>query len=150
MLDDANSFGQFLDLIDGNENFERPCGVAQTGGGVDRRTDVVVALEQERITGCETDAQRQWRACGGGSVLEFHREDHGIGLVDRNDHQAVTQPLRDTNPTFGGHVACHGPKSREKLACGVVALGFREMREPRQVDESEGPGHAHAPSGYAM
>jgi hypothetical protein len=81
--------------------------------------------------------------------LELHRKDNCVGLVDGDDHETVTQPFGDANPAFRGDIAGNGPKRGEQLAGGVVAVHFREMREPGKVDEGEGAGDAHAPSGYA-
>ena len=49
-------------------------GVAQPGGHVHGRADVVVALEQQRVAGGDPGPQRQRGAHVGGPRFEIHRE----------------------------------------------------------------------------
>ena len=101
----GDAAGQPLDLHRRHQHLERPGGVAQPGGHVDRRTDVVVALEQQRVAGGHADAQRQRCADLGGAVLQVEGERHGVDLLDRHDHAPVTEPLGDAHASLAGDLA---------------------------------------------
>ena len=101
---------------------------------VDAPTDVVVALEEDHLTG--GDAAAQLEATGPRvSLLDGERgTDQGLG-VDADEHEAVAQPLLHAHAEERGHLA-HRRAEPLQLAHGaVVALRVDEVGEAAQVEE---------------
>ena len=135
--------GQPLDLHRRHQHLERSGGVAQPGGHVDRRADVVVALEQQGVAGGHADPQRQRRADLGGPMLEVEGEGDGVDLLDRHDHAAVAEPLGDAHAALAGDLADERPERAEDPPGGVVAERGGVVREAGEVDEDERAGDTH-------
>ena len=91
-----------------------PGGVAQPGGEVDGRADVVVALEQQGVAAGDADPQRQRGAHLAGPLVEVEGGGDAVGLVDGDDHAAVAEPLGDAHATVGGDLAGDGCGRRER------------------------------------
>ena len=91
----------------------------------------------------KADAQGEWCAHLGRPVLQFECEGDARLLVDRDDHAAVTEPLRDAHAALAGDLPGDGAKGAEDATGGIVAEGGGVVGESRQVDEGERPGHAH-------
>ena len=125
-----DALGQALDLHRGQQHLERAGGVAQAGGHVDGRADVVVALEQQGVAGGHADAQLQRSAHLGRAVLELEREGDARLLLDRDDHAAVAQPLGDAHAALAGDLAGERAERAEQPPGRVVAERRRVVREP--------------------
>ncbi len=117
--------------------------VAQPGGHVDGRADVVVAFEQQRMAGGEPGAQGEWSTHARSPPGEVGRELDAGSLLDGDDHAPVAEPLGDPDASLGGDFANQCAKCAEDPSGGVVAIGSRVVRESRQVDEDEGPRNSH-------
>jgi len=70
-----------------------------------------------------------------GSVLEVEGEGHGVALLDRHDHAAVTQPLGDPHTALAGDLARQRPERAENPPRCVVAECRCVVRETGQIDE---------------
>ena len=94
-----------------------------------------MAMPARSVSGAHTSA---------GTVLEVEREGDGVGLIDGDDHAAVTEPLGDAHAAVGRDLADDRPERAEQAPGGVVAERGRVVREPREVQEDERAGHPHA------
>ncbi len=139
----TDPFGESFELHRRYEHLDALGEVTQACGHVDRRADVVVAFEEEGMTGGEAGADRERGAHVGGLLLEVEHELDGVALVDRDDHAAVTEPLRDAHPSFRRHLADDPPEGAEDAAGCVVAERCGVVRESGQVDEHERAGDTH-------
>ena len=119
-------------------------GVAQPRRHVDSRADVVVAFEQQGVAAGDPGAHRERRTDVGGALAEIEREGDGVGLVDGDDHAAVTEPLGDADAALGRDLAHDRPKGAEQPSGGVVAERAGVVGEPGEVDEHERAGDTHA------
>ena len=138
-----HAFGQPLDLHGGQQHFERAGRITQPRGHVDRRADVVVAFEQQRVAGGDAHAQGERRAHFGGAMFQLERERDARALLDGHDHATIAQPLGDAHAALAGDLTGDGAKRAEQASGGIVAEGCGVVREPGQVDERERSGNAH-------
>ena len=138
-----DALGETLDLHRRHQHLDATGVVAQTRGHVDGRADVVVALEQQGVTGGDAGPQRERRAHVGGALFELERERERVGLLDADDHAAVAEPLGDAHAAFGRHLADDRAERAEDPPGRVVAEGSGVVREPGQVDEDERAGDTH-------
>ena len=125
----GDAAGQPFDLHRRHQHLERSGGIAQPGGHVDGRADVVVALEQQRVPGGHADSQRQRRTDLGSPMLEVEGEGNGVDLLDRHHHAAVAEPLGDPHATLAGDLADERPERAEDPPGGVVAERGGVVRE---------------------
>src|SRR4051794_19497299 len=139
--DDA--LGQVLLLVGREEHLERAGGVAQAGGQVDGQADVVVPLEKEGVPAGDPDPQGERSGLTAHAILQVQCGGDAIGGVDGDDHATVPQPLGDAYAPLGGDVTGDRPEAREDAPGGIVAVLGGVVREPREVDEYERPGHPH-------
>ena len=95
------------------------------------------------MTGGEAGADGQRSTHVGGLLLEIEHELDGIGLIDRHDHAAVTQPLGDAHTAIGGDRAHDAAERAEDATRRIVAERSGVVRESGQVDEDERAGDTH-------
>lgn len=134
---------QSLEVGGWHEHFPRSGGVAETGGQIDGRADVVVAFEQQCVSRRHAYLQRQRCTGGAAAVFEIECDGDGIGLVDGHHHRAVSEPLGDADPAFRRDVAHDRSKRRQHGTGGVVAMFGGVVREPREIEENECSRDAH-------
>lgn len=137
---------QALDSHRGDEYLVRCGDVAQASRHVDGRTNVIVTLEQQRVSGGDAGAQREWRAHLRRTRVEIQRELDRVGLLDSDDHAAITEPLGDPHAAFGCDFADDGAECAEQPAGGVVAECRGVVGEARKIEEDERARDSHAPS----
>ena len=139
----VGALGEPFELHRRDQHLDALGEVAQPGGHVDGRADVVVALEQQRVAGRQAGPDGQRRTDVGGPLLEVEDELDGVALVDGHDHAAVTEPLGDAHAAIGGDRAHDAAERAEDTARGIVAEGSGVVRESGQVDEHERAGDTH-------
>ena len=106
---------------------------------------VVVALEQDHgAAGASRRASTSGSSSSWVSASSFaHRGDELRGL-DRHEHAAVAEPLRDAHAEVGRDLAHRAAEQREHPHRLVVAELVAERREAREVDEREPALDSHA------
>jgi uncharacterized protein with von Willebrand factor type A (vWA) domain len=142
MLGD-DPFRQAFEMHGGHQYVDVLGAVAQPGGHVDGRADVVVAFEEQGMAGGEAGAQRERGAHARRPPGEVGRELDTGPLLDGDDHASVTEPFGDPYTPFGSHFANQRAERAEDASGGIIAVGGRVVREPRQIDEDEGPRYSH-------
>ena len=139
----GDAFGEPFDLHRRHQYLDVASVVTQAGSHVDRRADVIVTFEQQRMTGCDAGADGERVADLGRPALEVEREADGVVLLDGHAHAAVAEPLGDPHSPFGSDRSDDRAKRAQDAPGRVVAEGRRVVREPGQVHEHEGSGNAH-------
>ena len=145
MFDDRDTLWKFSDVFGRNKNLERFGSVTESGSSVDSRADVVVAFEEQCQTRRHSGADTERGAGSPRALLEFHRKDDGVMLLDRNDHASVSEPFCNSYACFRGHIPGDGSPCGQQPPGSVVTLGGREIGETRDVHKDESTGHAHVP-----
>ena len=145
MFDDRDALWKFSDVFGRNKNLEWFGSVTESGSSVDSGADVVVAFEEQRQTRCHSGANAERGAGSPRALLEFHRKDDRVMLLDSNNHASVSEPFCNSYAGFRGHVAGDGSPCGQQPSGSVVTSGRREIGETRDVHKDESTGHAHVP-----
>ena len=127
-----------LEAVEGGEQLAGFGDVAQSRRDVDRPADVVVALEEDDVAGCDAAPEGQPARVGVTLLDGEGGADERFG-VDPDEHDPVAEPLLDPHAEHGADLADGGAEGLQFVHGPLVAVVVDEVREGAQVDEREGP-----------
>lgn len=134
---------QTPDICSADEDVVVLSGITKARGQIDRRADVILALEHEDFTGGDTDSHREGSTDVFAAFLHVQCETNSHLLVYGHDHATIPKPLIDSDTPRGGHIAHLGPELRENVARGCITVFCGVLGEPGQIHENEGSFNFH-------
>ena len=97
MLESGETNRQIDGLFCGHQSSDSVRGVTESCSHVRRPADVVLAFEEHRVAGGDSNAEREGSARNRGVALEFHRERDSVVCLHSYCHQSVAEILVDAH-----------------------------------------------------
>ena len=98
----------------GSENFVGLGCSAEFGSEIDWLADVIITFEEECDAARQADSHLQ---VGFSEMVDqVGTERYGCGWVDADDHDAITQPLRDPDTSFRSHITSDAAKLTQTVS----------------------------------